>query len=513
MSLESNCDKMATTMQSKEERKLHKTSPIFILLDNIKKIIFPVLIALVGPGGSYWEYIALAIALLVSLASVVQYRFYRYWLEPNQIRVKEGILFRNERQVPYKRIQNLNLTQNPLHRILGVVTVQLESASGGKPEAVINVVDMDAVRELKRLVHGGEEETSQNDETQEESPQAKPSLLRLPFSEIVRYGVITNKGLVILAVAFGFMSQLSDGALKDYIENKIVAFANWITASFDSVIGDLGALTIVVYVLVLAILGLVALWLLSITFALFKLYDFELIKSKGKLQATMGLLTRMQATIPMSRIQTLTIRNSLLHRWFKRLTISVETAGGVNHENQGLAIKEIAPLINKQRRGEMLREIQPDVSWSAVEWLGIESKAVRRITKKLLLVSAIVSAPLAFLHWGWTIPAFITLSILGFLYARAYVKNTAYCLDQDMIGFKSGVIFKKETYVRLSKIQTVQAKESLFDRRYGMAKLEVDTAGAIVGAHHVDIPYIMLQDAMRIQNKLVERVSSKQFVW
>ena len=82
-----------------------------------------------------------------------------------------------------------------------------------------------------------------------------------------------------------------------------------------------------------------------------------------------------------------------------------------------------------------------------------------------------------------------------------------------MIGFKSGVIFKKETYVRLSKIQTVQVKESLFDRRYGMAKLEVDTAGAIVGAHHVDIPYIMLEDAMRIQNKLVERVSSKQFVW
>ena len=499
-------------MQSKEERKLHKASPIFILLDNIKKIIFPVLVALVGPGGSYWEYIALAIALLVSLASVIQYRFYRYWLEPNQIRVKEGILFRNERQVPYKRIQNLNLTQNPLHRILGVVTVQLESASGGKPEAVISVVDMEAVKELKRLVHGADE-TVEEDVQPEEGTQTKPSLLSLPFSEIVRYGVITNKGLVILAVVFGFLSQLSDGALKDYIEHKIVAFANWVTASFDSVLGDFGALTIVVYGLVLAILGLVGLWLLSITFALFKLHDFELLKNKGKLQATMGLLTRMQATIPMSRIQTLTVRNSLLHRWFKRLTISVETAGGVNHENQGLAIKEIAPLINQQQRAKMLRDIQPDVSWQAIEWLGIESRAVRRITKKLLLVSAIVSAPLAFLHWGWTIPAFTVLSTLGYLYARAYVKNTAYCLDQDMIGFKSGVIFKKETYVRLSKIQTVQVKESLFDRRYGMAKLEVDTAGAIVGAHHVDIPYIMLQDAMRIQNKLVERVSSRQFVW
>ena len=507
-------------MQSEQERKLHKSSPIFILLDNIKKIIFPILIALLGPGGSYWEYIALAIALVVSLVSIVQYRFYRYWLEPNQIRVKEGIIFRNERQVPYRRIQNLNLTQNPLHRILGVVTVQLESASGGKPEAVISVVNMEAVKELKRLVHGDEvvdaelsDEGSDNLNEDVSGGGKKPALLQLPFAEIVRYGVITNKGLVILAVAFGFLSQLSDGAMKDFIEDKIITFADWVTASFDSFMGDLGALTIVVYVLVLALLGLVGLWLLSITFALFKLHDFELIKNKGKLQATMGLLTRMQATIPMTRVQTLTVRNSLLHRWFKRLTVSVETAGGVNHENQGLTLKEIAPLFVSERRAEMLKEIQPDVKWHEIKWQPIEQVAVKRITKKLTLLSALFSALLFFQHWTWVPIIFVILSLLGYFYAKAYVKNTAYCLDQDMIGFKSGVIFKKETYVRLSKIQTVQTKESVFDRRYGMAKLEVDTAGAMVGAHHVEIPYIMLDEALRIQDKLVQRVSHKQFVW
>lgn len=500
-------------MQSSEERKLHKSSPIFILLDNIKKIIFPILIALFGSGGSYWEYIALGIALVVSLISIVQYRFYRYWLEPNQIRVKEGVIFRNERQVPYKRIQNLNLSQNPLHRILGVVTVQLESASGGKPEAVINVVDMAAVKELKRMVHGDNSVDDSAEASGDEASGKKPALLTLPFAEIVRYGVITNKGLVILAVVFGFLSQLSDGYIKNYVETKMVAFANWLSNGFDSFVGDLGALTIVVYVLLLTILGLLGLWLLSISFALFKLHDFELIKRHGKLQATMGLLTRMQATIPMSRVQTLTVRNSMLHRWFKRLTVSVETAGGVNHENQGLALKEIAPLIKAEHRTDMLRNIQPEVSWDAIQWQPIERKALRRIIKRLTVMSLLPAVPLYFSHWSYAAASFAILVLLSFLYARAYIKHTAYCLDNDMIGFKSGVIFKKETYVRLSKIQTVQVKESLFDRRYGMAKLEVDTAGAMVGAHHVEIPYIMLEDALQIQNKLVHRVSNKQFVW
>ncbi|AOE48808.1 PH domain-containing protein [Kangiella sediminilitoris] len=500
-------------MQSKEERRLHKSSPIFILLDNVKKILFPILIALLGPGGSYWEYVALAIALVVSLVSIVQYRFYRYWLEPNQIRVKEGVIFRNERQVPYKRIQNLNLSQNPLHRILGVVTVQLESASGGKPEAVINVVDMAAVRELKAMVHGESDDIKSNQDGTQEQTQQKPALLRLPFGEIVRYGMITNKGLVILAVVFGFMSQLSDGFIKDYIETKIISLADWLSASFDSVVGDLGALTIVVYGLVIGILGLLGLWLLSITFALFKLHDFELIKRNHKLQATMGLMTRMQATIPMSRIQTLTVRNSLLHRWFKRLTVSVETAGGVNNEKQGLTLKEVAPLIRASERNSILENLQPELSWNSVDWMPIERAAMKRILRRLGALSLLLSVPLYLSHWAYAATAFVILIVLSFLYAKAYVKNTAYCLDQDMVGFKSGVIFKKETYVRLSKIQTVKVKESLFDRRYGMAKLEVDTAGAIVGAHHVEIPYIKLDEALRIQNKLVQRVSNKQFVW
>ncbi|WP_343988564.1 PH domain-containing protein [Kangiella japonica] len=512
---------MATTMQSKDERTLHKTSPIFILLDNIKKILFPVLIALIGPGGSYWEYIALAVALIVSLGAIVQYKFYRYWLEPTQIRVKEGIIFRNERQVPYNRIQNINLSQNPLHRILGVVTVQLESASGGKPEAVINVVDMQAVKELKELIHGKEElENAEpsNEATSVEHDETKgatgnPPILKLSFSEIVRYGVITNKGLVILAVAFGFLSQLTDGVIKNFIEDKLVLIANWISTSFDSVVGDLGALSIVVYALVLCILGILGLWILSITFALFKLHDFELVKNRGKLQATMGLMTRMQATIPMSRVQTLTVRNSLFHRWFKRLTMSVETAGGVNHEQQGLTIKEIAPLFKAEQRADILQQIQPDVAWQDIKWQPIEAAAVKRITKKSVLASVIVSIPLFWLHWAWMPLVAVMLSILGYWYAKVYLKNTAYCLDHDVIGFKSGVIFKKETFARIGKVQTVQVKESPFDRRYGMAKLEVDTAGATVGAHHVEIPYIMLKDAQAIQCRLVERVSHKQFVW
>ena len=57
--------------------------------------------------------------------------------------------------------------------------------------------------------------------------------------------------------------------------------------------------------------------LLSMVLALFRLHGFRLTRIGEDLRTEYGLLTRVSATIPLRRIQTLTIRESLLmsHRF------------------------------------------------------------------------------------------------------------------------------------------------------------------------------------------------------
>ena len=50
----------------------------------------------------------------------------------------------------------------------------------------------------------------------------------------------------------------------------------------------------------------------SVTWALIRLHDFRLTQQGDDLRAEYGLLTRVAATIPRRRIQTITIRESLL---------------------------------------------------------------------------------------------------------------------------------------------------------------------------------------------------------
>lgn len=73
---------------------------------------------------------------------------------------------------------------------------------------------------------------------------------------------------------------------------------------------------------------LVLVRLISMVWAFVRLYDFRLTRRGQDLRITYGLFTRVTATIPVGRIQTLTVHQGWLHRRFRRASIRVETAGG-----------------------------------------------------------------------------------------------------------------------------------------------------------------------------------------
>lgn len=506
-----------------KERKLHPISPLFLVVETIGKMIFPALIAIVGSRGSSWELFALAAGLLISLFSIVQYRFYRYWLDEDEIRVKEGVFVRKMRQVKYGKIQNLNLIQNPLHRIFKVAKVQLESASGGKPEAVINVISLNAVAELQNRVHqaglatrvnkvagGATDEITKN--LNGESEESSPVLLRLGLAEIVRYGIISNRGLIPVGIFFGFLAQLGDDIGSKNISPLIKGSINYVSEGVESLPID-GTLISVIYIIILAIVSLSFLWILSIGMALLQFYGFELKERSKKLIAKMGLLTKIEATIPKHRIQTITVRHSILHRLFDRIGVTIETAGGVNNEQQGVTMKHVAPVLPTDSKVEFLNQIQESKSWSEIEWQPIEARAWRRVFKVSFLLWALVLLVL-WLHSGWAYGIGVAVStVWSFFYAKAYIKNTGYFLSEKMAAFKSGVIFKKETYVRLPKVQTVRLKENLFDRRHKMATLELDTAGATHGAHHVEIPYLNYDVSEKLYRQISTRIKNNAFEW
>ena len=276
----------------------------------------------------------------------------------------------------------------------------------------------------------------------------------------------------------------------------------------------------VVYVLVIGLVMFVFLQLMSILWALLKFYDFKIEKQGDRLQARMGLLSKVAATIPLKKIQLYRISENPLHKYFKARTITIETAGGVNTDNSGIVMRWLAPYISTHKVKEFIREVEPKIKLGSVDWVLIPKRAWKRVLKRSLIslsVFYVVLIGITFLpyftvkFYAWFI--MIAMIPVVYIYSKKYVKKTAYYINDDIICFKSGVWFGKQSYVKISKIQTVEILESPFDRWNKMATLDIDTAGSNPLLHHVKIPYLEIADAYQLQAFIQKRLDETEFNW
>ncbi|NHN40801.1 PH domain-containing protein [Halorubellus sp. JP-L1] len=107
--------------------------------------------ARVGVGGGDL-FAVLAPAGLVAGATFgyLSYRRFAYELTPDTFDVASGVVGRTEREIPIRRIQNVDIQQNLVHQLFDVAVIRIETAGGGGTEATLSVVGLDEAHALQR---------------------------------------------------------------------------------------------------------------------------------------------------------------------------------------------------------------------------------------------------------------------------------------------------------------------------------------------------------------------------
>jgi putative membrane protein len=78
------------------------------------------------------------------------YRRFTYELTPDTFDFARGVLGRTEREIPIRRVQNVDIQQNVFHQLFDVAVVRVETAGGGGTEATLSVVGVDEARAIQR---------------------------------------------------------------------------------------------------------------------------------------------------------------------------------------------------------------------------------------------------------------------------------------------------------------------------------------------------------------------------
>jgi putative membrane protein len=479
-------------------RRLHWLSPVFFAGGHVRRL-WP-LALLIAARRQWW---LLALGALVLLAwTTLEWLRRTYALEGGALRLEEGVLSRKLRAVPFDRIQQVDLVRKPLHRLLGVATLRVETAGGGSAAEVdLDVVTLPEARALRAILlrakagatgttagraagdraaaglaggaaGAGVAEVDPATAAEVAEAPAERVLLRLRLAEVMLAGITGSRAAAALVV-LGPLSQATDW---------FPGLSDWLFRRFNP---EAVAPTTPPAFLAVAVLALVV-WLgLAAASSIVTDYGFTLARVGDDLVVRRGLLERREAVLPLARLQVVRIEESLLRRLLRLASIRLQSAGRTGGSDQ-TASRLAIPVLQRTEVNRLLGELLPGAA-PVLRLLAPPPAARRRAVTRSVLRTAVLVAAVALALWRLTSPGAVGLASAAVLVAAvlalavaaglAAYRSLGHAAGRGFLYARVGVAIRVTTVVPVAKAQSGSVRTTPFQRRSGLATLHVDIAG------------------------------------
>ena len=475
-------------------RRLHWLSPVFFAGGHVRRL-WP-LALLIAARRQWW---LLALGALVLLAwTTLEWLRRTYALEGGALRLEEGVLSRKLRAVPFDRIQQVDLVRKPLHRLLGVATLRVETAGGGSAAEVdLDVVTLPEARALRAILlrakagatgttagraaaaglaggaaGAGVAEVDSATAAEVAEAPAERVLLRLRLAEVMLAGITGSRAAAALVV-LGPLSQATDW---------FPGLSDWLFRRFNP---EAVAPTTPPAFLAVAVLALVV-WLgLAAASSIVTDYGFTLARVGDDLVVRRGLLERREAVLPLARLQVVRIEESLLRRLLRLASIRIQSAGRTGGSDQ-TASRLAIPVLQRTEVNRLLGELLPGAA-PVLRLLAPPPAARRRAVTRSVLRTAVLVAAVALALWRLTSPgavglasaAVLVVAVLALAVAAglAAYRSLGHAAGRGFLYARVGVAIRVTTVVPVAKAQSGSVRTTPFQRRSGLATLHVDIAG------------------------------------
>ncbi|SEW32442.1 PH domain-containing protein [Natrinema salifodinae] len=482
--------------------------------------LFFVIGVVVSPGGNGIDLLSVVGLVAIGIVTGIVYEFayyrrFRYDLTDDTFDVTSGVIARRDRELPLGRIQNVDIRQNVIGRLLGIAAVHIETAGGGETEVSLRYVAETEAQRLRRQLRRGasaeadaaegptREARDRNRATDAATAPAEADetlLFEIRPRELAILSLFTIDpgasllGGIALSFASGFdpMTLFSDrvGVLPG-AETGLVALA-WAVVGF-----------------------LLAAWFLSATLTFTRYYDFRLTRVGDELYYERGLLQRYSGTIPLEKVQTLTISESVPFRWFGYAALSVETAGYAPGQD-GRSTESAIPLADADRVAALARAIEP---FGSTDLESPPRRARERYAVRYLLVVAAVVG-LAYLVARYTTVVrdwYVVAALAALVPIAAHLKwtNRGYRVGDRYFLTRTGFWRRTTKVVPHYRVQAVLHQATIFQRRRRLASVTADTAssatflGRAATAHDIDADRGLELQAL-IEERLQDRLRAHE---
>jgi putative membrane protein len=438
-----------TEPRAELEGRLHPLAVLVIARRFLGASILPLLALLLSAGTSVLVPLLL-VALLVGvpLAILSWWRF-RYRVDEGRLALYSGVVRHSVRTIPLDRVRGVLVTEPFLHRLLGLVRVEVEAAAGGGSQAELSLAAVsreqaEALREvLLARPAGAPEEIA----APEALYRATPGLLALG-------GVTDMRYLLAPAAVVGVVFNLADDLPGGIVERAGDAVA-------DRVPTDTTGIALV------AAAGIALVFVAAAAGSLLVDWAFTLRDEGERLVAERGLLTRRVVLLDRDRIKGADVRDTPLRRPFRLASVTA-VAAGLRGRTQG---KVLAPVLRSDAVATLLRAVDPPAPDPSAPLVGHPLAArSRRLVRALPVPLALLVVSVAFGAF-WAVPVAALFVVLALALALDRYRQLGHAFNGRRLALREGSLRRRWSELNPEAAVAFEVSSSPGQRRAGVCTL------------------------------------------
>jgi putative membrane protein len=414
--------------------------------------LLPILALVVSAGVRVILPIALVLLLVgVPLAVFSWWRF-RYSVGDGKLELRSGVFSRSVRTIPLDRIRGVDVSEPFLHRLLGLVKVEVEAAAGGRSKAELSLaaISREQAEQLREAVLAGPRRAA-GEEAVEARPlyHATPGLLALGGLTSMRYLLAPA---AVVGVVFNLADDLPGGIVDRAAESAADRFPT-------------NALGIVL--VAAAAVGLVV--LAAIAGSLLVDWRFTVRDEGERLAASRGLLTRRVVHLDRDRIRGADVRDSPLRRPLRLSSVNA-IAAGLRGRTGGTTL---APVIRNDHVAGLLRAVDQDSPDPAAPLVTHPPASRRRRLVRALALPLVALAILAAFGLVWAALAAAVVTALALLVALDRHRQLGHRFDGRRVALREGSLQRRWSELDPDAAVAFDVRSSPGQRRAGVCTLTV----------------------------------------
>ncbi|WP_446899139.1 PH domain-containing protein [Clostridium sp. LBM24168] len=356
---------------------------------------------------------------------------------------QEGIFNIKKVEIPFERINTIDISQNIIERIFKVATIKIDTGdTSNKGSELKFTLKKARAEELRNILLKKEisDDTNQNEKIYTIKP-----------SKLVIYSLISNsilKGIGMLLV----VQQFFDQYLKSFIHIDTSLYVDEFQKE---------DIYHAIYTILFLALGLIFVSIfLSVVYTFFKYYDFQMWSDSNKIHVKYGVINRKNYSFDRKKINGIHIKQTILMQIFGFFTVEIESIGYGDEKGEKAILYPICPSPLKDKIIEnLLGEFEYNGNITRPR-----KNAEFRFFYKKVIFGGFTAAVCFFIKPRFVI---LTLIILLFLLIMGYLefKNTAFGINGKLIYMCYHGFNRTQSILKMKAVQSLTSSYTYFQHK------------------------------------------------